>query len=494
MHYHIIGIAGAGMSAMAHILLDQGHTVSGSDLQVNQLTAALAARGAAIYSGHQPEHIAGAEAVLATAAAPPNHPEILAAQHAGMVVLRREDLWRIWSRQRTIIAVAGTHGKTTTTAMLAWVFTQAGQQPGFLIGGDSFNLGTNARWGDPAAPLIIEADEYSRAFLALTASVVVITNLEWDHPDIYPTAEEYAAAFAQFVIEAEGPIITCGDHDNHVVAEAARQVDLPLLRYGLGPENDYRALLEEPAENQDVNSTTFYVQRPKGLSYIVYDDNTALDTSHYQLGMPGLHNVRNALATIVVADIFGLQAGQVAAALRDFRGTARRFEQRGEADGVLVIDDYAHHPTEVRATLAAARRRYARRRIVAYLQPHTYSRTLALLEQWPQAFDDADIVLVGAIYASREAELEGAHKDLALQLVERIAAMHQAVSYVGELEAAATAALRTLRRGDVLLTMGAGDGCKVGDMVLAGLQAGHLDGGTYDCSDDEYDKNVRGEA
>jgi UDP-N-acetylmuramate--alanine ligase len=431
--------------------------------------------------------------VLATAAAPPNHPEILAAQDAGIRLLRREDLWRIWSQQRTIIAVAGTHGKTTTTAMLAWVFAQAGQQPGFLIGGDSFNLGTNARWGDPAAPLIIEADEYSRAFLALTASVAVITNVEWDHPDIYPTAQEYDEAFAAFVIEAEGPIITCGDHDTSVVAGAAQQVDLPLLRYGLAPANDYRALLEPPAENQDVNSTTFHLQRPKGLSYIVYDDNTALDSSQYQLGMPGLHNVRNALAAIVVADIFGLPAAQVAAALRDFRGTARRFEQRGEAEGVLVIDDYAHHPTEVRATLAAARRRYPRRRIVAYLQPHTYSRTRALLEQWPQAFDDADIVLVGAIYAAREIDHEGAHKDLALQLVECIAACHQAVSYVGELEAAATAALRTLHQDDVLLTMGAGDGCQVGDMVLAGLQAGHLDGGAYDCSDDEPDAPGQGE-
>lgn len=469
MHYHIVGIAGAGMSAMAHILLDQGHTISGSDLQSNRMTMALTERGATIYTGHDPAHIEGAEALLATAAVPPDHPEVEAARQADIPLLKRGDLWRDWSGERTTIAVAGTHGKTTTTALLAWVFSHAGRNPGFLIGGESYNLGMNARWGDPAAPLIIEADEYDRAFLALKPHVAIVTNVEWDHPDVYASAEEYYQAFASFTAEADGVVVACGDTDVGLWSREAEQIRLPIITYGLGTHNDYQAsvlYMQLPVR--------FHVHRAKKLPHLVHDKGGEYPADYdYQLNVPGTHNVRNALAVILVAEMFGLDAEVVAEALREFRGTARRFETKGEiapllgeTRGVTVVDDYAHHPAEVRATLEAARKHLGGRRTIVYVQPHTYSRTRALLNQWTTAFNDADVILVGAIYAARE-QREGSEVDeLTRQLVAGIAEHHHDVTYVGEPEQATTIIRHILRPGDVVLTLGAGDSNRVGEMLL----------------------------
>jgi len=198
MRYHIVGIAGAGMSAIAHVLLDQGHTIGGSDLQCNTLAGALAARGATIWLGHDAAHVAGADALVVTSAVTPDHPELRAARERGIPILKRTDLWREWSATRDVVAVAGTHGKTTTTAMIALALTRAGCDPGYLIGGEAPDLPRNARWGDPSAPLVIEADEYDRTFLALRPRMAVITNVEWDHVDIYASPEEYEAAFRAY--------------------------------------------------------------------------------------------------------------------------------------------------------------------------------------------------------------------------------------------------------------------------------------------------------
>ncbi len=448
---------------MAHILLDQGHTVSGSDQNTNRLTATLAQRGATIYAGHNATYVHGADALLASAAIPAEHIELAAARQANLPLLRRDNLWYEWSQQRTIIAVAGTHGKTTTTAMIAWVLQQAGRDPGFLVGSESPDLGTNARWGSPAAPLVIEADEYGRAFLALVPHVVVVTNVEWDHPDIYPTASDYIDTFAQFIDNSEGPIITCGDGGIGSWSRITRENSLPLLSYGLEEHNSYRAILSDAQK-----PTNFQVWRSKDAPTTVYNTgDTQLSPISYKLLIPGQHNIKNALAAIVVADMFGLEAEPVARALRTFRGTARRFEIKGEASGVTVVDDYAHHPTEVRATLAAARAHYGQRRIVAYVQPHTYSRTLALIDEWPAAFADADVVLVGAVYASRERDVDGTHARIGHRLTERIAAAHPNVSYVGGLDEASGHVQHVLQSGDVLLTLGAGDGDAVGAAVLA---------------------------
>lgn len=463
MHYHIIGIAGAGMSAIANILLDQGHRVSGSDLSANQLTAALAARGATTHVGHDPAYIAGADALVATSAVKGEHPELVAARARGIPILKRADLWRDWSQQRAVIAIAGTHGKTTTTAMIALILTHAGLNPGFLIGSASSDLGTNARWGAPAAPLVIEADEYDRAFLALTPSIAVITNMEWDHPDIYPTEAEYYAAFEQFAAQTSAVILRCGDSGTGTQRLTRADTHAQLLAYGLEEANDYRAVFVGDAQPTTTD----------GRVWSVISDRWSAVGGQFALSVPGLHNVCNALAAIGVAGRLGLDMRVVAEALRSFRGTARRFELKGEAGGVTVIDDYAHHPTEVRATLAAARARYNPRRIVAYVQPHTYSRTRALFDDWPEAFTNADVVLVGDIYGAREVGPEDDPRgNLAQQLTAGIRAaqargpMPPPVFYVGSVAEATTAALALLQPGDVFLTLGAGDGYRVGEEVL----------------------------
>jgi UDP-N-acetylmuramate--alanine ligase len=481
MNYHIVGIAGAGMSAIAHVLLDQGHTVSGSDLQRNALSDALAARGATIFTGHDAAHIAGAEALVVTSAVKRDHPELRAASERGIPVLKRADLWREWSSQRDVVAVAGTHGKTTTTAMIALVLTRAGRDPGYLIGGEAPDLPRNARWGDPQAPLVIEADEYDRTFLALTPRVALITNVEWDHVDIYRSPEEYDAAFGAFAgsVRSSQDLIICGDD-----AGALRVAERPdATQYGIDdavasdPVSCRRALLDWMAANarSDADGTTFDVWRYDRRSFATY----SLGPCRIQLS--GSHNIRNALAALAATSALGVAPEQTIAALAEYRGTRRRFELKGEAGGVTVIDDYAHHPTEVRATLAAARERYPGRRIVVYLQPHTYSRTAALLDTWAGAFGDpssspstssggasgqgADVVRIGEIYAAREGDTLGIDSATLARRLD-----HPDSREVGGMAHAVEELQALLQPGDVLLTLGAGDGYLVGEKILEKLR------------------------
>jgi UDP-N-acetylmuramate--alanine ligase len=465
MRYHIVGIAGAGMSGIAHVLLDQGHAVSGSDLQHNTLTDALAARGAAIARGHAAANIRGADALVVTSAAKADHPEIAAASAQGLPILKRADLWREWSAQRRVVAVAGTHGKTTTTAMIALALSEAGQQPGFVLGGEAPDLPRNAQWGNPQAPLVIEADEYDRTFLALAPYLAVITNVELDHVDIYPSAEEYNAAFRAFAHSVDDPrnLIVCGDDPGALAA-----ADQPAAtQYGIDdavandPVSCRRALLDWMAANvqSDERGTRFEIWQYDRRSYATRSLGQAL------IQLPGAHNVRNALAALAATARLGVAPGVVLEALGKYRGARRRFELKGEAGGITVIDDYAHHPTEVRSTLAAARSRYPGRRIVAYLQPHTYSRTAALLGDWASAFGDADVVAIGEIYAAREQNTLGID---AAQLAERID--HPNARAVGAIEQATAALSALLQPGDVLLTLGAGDGHRVGETILEKLK------------------------
>jgi UDP-N-acetylmuramate--alanine ligase len=536
MRYHIVGIAGAGMSAIAHMLLDQGHIVSGSDRQDNRLTEALRGRGAQIHLGHDAQYVAGAEVVIATSAVQQDHPELVAARTHGVDVLKRADVWRQWSAQRSIIAVAGTHGKTTTTAMISFMLLQAGIEAGFLIGAEFAQLGVNARWGDSSAPLVIEADEYDYTFLGLSPDIAVITNIEWDHPDIYPTAADYTAAFAQFAAqtrralvvseqvdtsEISRQIFACGSsptqphqpaeehgllphieglsaHPHREERPAADEGEVPdtarerpftslapgssvgyfhqsaatkratVVRYGFAPDNTYRVLpqSDEPSRSGKRSVSPGWT--------IAYGSATEEVQVVLHLAVPGKHNVANALAAVCVADVLGIDTGAAARSLGSFQGVARRFEHKGEVDGITVIDDYAHHPTEVRATLAAARLRYGRRRLVAYVQPHTFSRTQALLEQWSDALQEADIVFIGAIYASREAGQEmltqptnlAADEALAKVLIEKIAGTCHHVLYAGRVEDAPLLIQKHVQPGDVVLTMGAGDGFLVGERLL----------------------------
>lgn len=464
MRYHIVGIGGAGMSAVAHILLDQGHAVSGSDVRAGPATDALVARGATVHLGHDPAHGAGADAVLTTSAALPDHPELTAASARGAPVLKRADLWREWSREREVIAVAGTHGKTTTTAMIAMILQQAGRNPGFLIGGEVPDLGRSARWGDPRAPLVIEADEYDRAFLAIAPRVAVITNVEWDHVDIYPTPEAYDAAFRQFAASVADPrlLVLCGDDPG-----VGRAIPAPgATFYGVD-----ESIAGDPVSCRiaplDWTATGL---RPN-------TEGTTFDLWHYsrrtfarrllgphRIRLHGDHNVRNALAATAAAALLDVPPAAVVEALAAYRGAGRRFELKGEADGVTVVDDYAHHPSEVRATIQAARARYGDRRLVVYLQPHTYSRTRALLDEWAGAFEGADAVRIGAVYAARERDTLGVDDELVAASIR-----HPDALPVGDVPHAASEIAALLRPGDVLLTLGAGDSDQIGPAILHAL-------------------------
>lgn len=472
MHYHIVGIAGAGMSAIAQLLLDQGHTVSGSDLHTNRLTTTLVERGAVVHCGHDPSYIADADALLATSAVQADHPEVVAAQAKGIAVLKRVDIWRIWSQERFIIAVAGTHGKTTTTAMLALALVHMGIDAGFLIGAEFPQLGTHARWGDPQAPLVIEADEYDRTFLALSPDIAVVTYVEWDHPDCYATAEDYNDAFIQFLSNTHKHIVVSEQamHISNAMVWHRSQHQTPkthIVTYGLQNGLTYRA---QPSDDGNVHVY-------KHLSGGSGDTPTPSQVpfTSFSLAVPGMHNICNALAVVAVLDMLGLDCSIATQGLQHYRGVARRFEIKGEANGITVVDDYAHHPSEVVATLQAARSLYEKRRIVAYVQPHTFSRTQALLDAWPQALSHADVVLIGAIYASRESGRAfltepNPEEALALHLCACITDYGVAVTYVGTVEKAPAIVLPMLKAGDVLITMGAGDGFLVGERILQALR------------------------
>lgn len=468
MRYHIVGIGGAGMSAIAHILLDRGDCVSGSDANPSSAWAPLQARGVTIFLGHVASQIDGADVVLATSAVHSPHPELDAAQTKGIPVLRRHDLWAQWSHERRVIAVAGTHGKTTTSAMIAHALHVAGMNPGYLIGAEVPDLPHISCWGDPTAPLVIEADEYDRTFLALQPDIAVITTIEWDHVDIYASPTDYADAFVTFSNQIPDParVLVCGD-DAGVRSAITRA---GVRWYGIDAElaRDPVACSRTPldwaasAVHHDATSQSFQIWH--------YDRRSFAMRLHspVNISLAGLHNVKNAVAAYAAAVLAGAAPALVAQALATFRGARRRFEYKGAAAGVTVIDDYGHHPTEVAAVLAAARSRYPRQRIIAYVQPHTYSRTASLVSEWATAFVDADVVCIGDIYASRDQPVAGVD---AAWLVQHIT--HPQAQASGTIEQSAAFIADMARAGDVVITMSAGDGTQVGPRLLVLLEQPH---------------------
>ncbi len=454
-HFHLVGIGGIGLSAIAKVLLEEGHRVSGSDVRLSPITDALAAQGAAVHQGHRAENVGQADVVLVSSAIPDDNPEAAAARARGIPVVKRDWMLGRMMAGRFGIAVAGSHGKTTITAMIALVLTEAGLDPTFIVGGILQNLGTNARAGR-GEHFVVEADEYDRAFLGLRPRIAVVTNIEMDHPDCYPQMDDLLGAFREFLgrVPADGCIIGCGDEERvrEVLEAGSWKLEAELVTYGLGEWVDWRAVDVRPNELG-------------GSDFVALHEGKSV--GEFTLRIPGLHNVQNSLAVLAVAHRLGLDMADVGESLRSYRGVQRRFEVKGEAggkarDGVVVIDDYAHHPTQIRTTLRAARGRYPGRAIWAVFQPHTYSRTRALLDEFAASFADADHVVVTDIYAAREDD------DLGLSAADIVARMrHPDARYIPGLDEAAGHLLDHLKPGDVLLTLGAGDGYKVGEEVLA---------------------------
>ncbi len=459
-HIHLIGIGGTGLSAIARVLLESGYTVSGSDRLISPLAENLQAAGARIDRGHRAENVQGADLVIRSSAIPDDNPEVQAALAAGIPVLKRADFLSRLMADRLGIAVAGTHGKTTTTAMIAWTLSALGEDPTFIIGGVSSNLGSNAHAGSGRA-FVIEADEYDRMFLGLRYQAAVITSIEHDHPDCYPTEQDYYLAFQDFasLSPADGVLFICiDDRRAGQLLKDMRQKGKTALGYGILASSgmpDYTAVKLSPDEKGSFS-----------FEAVLHPGKTANEERRVQvhLQVPGEHNVRNALAALALADWLGLPMGKAAQALGEYSGTGRRFEVIGEAGGVTVISDYAHHPTEIRATLAAARARFAQHEIWAVWQPHTYSRTLALFDKFTKAFIDADHLLVTEVYPA----CEPVSANFSSRQV--VSAMsHKDVRYIRELTDVASYLLANLQKGDVLVVLSAGDADQVCVQVLAGL-------------------------
>jgi UDP-N-acetylmuramate--alanine ligase len=456
MHVHLVGIGGSGLSAIATLLIESGVVVSGSDSLASAMTDVLVKRGATVHIGHRAENVNGADVVLVSSAVHDDNPEVVAARAAGIPVKKRAEFLGEWMDGRTGICVAGTHGKSTTTALIAYMLLRASRDPSFIVGAVMTDLDANAHFGK-GEDFVVEADEYDGMFLGLKPKIAVITNVEHDHPDCYPTPESYMEAFTQFVnlLPADGVLIACRDDKGaKEVGLAAEAAGKRVAWYGLKNGAEWKA------ENIQANSAG-------GNDYVVTRNGATVGLARSRL--PGLHNVSNTVAAFAAVDALGIDFNICRTALADFQGLGRRFEVKGELNGVTVIDDYAHHPTEIRATLAAARRRYNGRPLWAMFQPHTFSRTRALLSEFAGAFSDADHVLVSDIYRSRETVDETVN---AKQIVVAMRSQfdHPDARYVPSFDDAVETLLAELQPGDVLLTLGAGDGNVVGEKVLEALE------------------------
>ena len=439
------------MSALATIALEKGMQVSGSDAQDSATVARLRAAGAAVHIGHKEEHIAGAGAVVVSTAIHGDNPELVAAQKRGLPILHRADVLAAFMLEQDGVGVAGAHGKTTTTSMLGLVFERCGADPTVIIGGDVDYLASNAKWGR-GRYLLAEADESDGSFLKLSPQMAVITNIENDHMDHYGTMENVLQAFVDFVarLPEEGKAVVCLDNAN--IRSILPRLNRQVVTYGLERSDaEYRAL----RIRMETGCTTFEVWHKEQC------------LGEVTLTVPGRHNVSNALASIIVALEAGLPFAGIAAALLEFRGAKRRFQTKYRDEHIWVVDDYAHHPTEVATTLVAARQTQPKR-LVCLFQPHRYSRTQLLYREFGAAFGEADVLVLTDVYAAGEAPIQGVNGELLFKAV--VPTKGQQVHYVQDKAALADFAMNQLQPGDLIMTMGAGDIWKVGEELAALLE------------------------
>ncbi|HSS44409.1 MAG TPA: UDP-N-acetylmuramate--L-alanine ligase [Thermoanaerobaculia bacterium] len=448
---HFVGAGGVGMSGLAEILLlSTPLEISGCDLAVSENTGRLTRLGAKIAYGHDPDHVRDTDLVVISSAVDESNPEVEAAKQRGIPVIRRAEMLAEIMRLKQGIAIAGTHGKTTTTSLTGLLLTEAGFDPTIVVGGQVRVLGTNARLGKGDF-LVAEADEYDRSFLKLTPVVAVVTNIEADHLDCYKDLADILDSFAVFAnrVPFYGAVVACLDDSG--VREILPRVKRRVVTYG-------------EAEESHLQARQIRLEA-SGTSFEVFEGGR-WSLGSVRLPLPGRHNVANAMAAIAVGRELSIPFPTIAQALSQFTGVVRRFEKKGERDGVLVVDDYAHHPTEISATLASARQVYPGRRLVALFQPHLYSRTRDFARAFGRALAGCDLALVTDIYPSRERPLAGVTGELVVSAAR--AEGQSNVVYLSEKKAVGAELEKRLRRGDVLLTLGAGDVVRFGESYLAG--------------------------
>jgi UDP-N-acetylmuramate--alanine ligase len=446
-HYYFIGIGGIGMSGLAHILLKRGYRISGSDPVSNKQTADLISLGATIYTEQKAEHICDdIDVVVTTSAIGKDNPEVKAANTKGLQVISRSVLLNEILSEHKAIAVTGTHGKTTTSSMMALALTEAGLDPTAILGAEVHTIQGNAKEGK-GEYTVAEVCEYERAFLDIYPYGAVITNIEADHLDCYLDIHDIIDAFSEFVthMKQDGFLVYMGDDNN--CQKVAKRAVCPTYSYGLTPDNQYRA--------QNIVTTDHHTV------FDVYKGGKSLTTC--TLGIPGNHNLLDALAVIAVADIIGADMERVVLALSKFTGANRRFQIKAEVAGITIIDDYAHHPTEIAATLAGARQFYPNSRIIAVFQPHQHSRTKLLLNDFSNSFDNADIVYMPEIYAVRDTEedIQAVSSKNVVELINK--KVPDKAKYFENFDTCLDEIQNLATSGDIIITIGAGPVYKIGD-------------------------------
>ncbi|OJH34212.1 UDP-N-acetylmuramate--L-alanine ligase [Cystobacter ferrugineus] len=441
-HVHFVGVGGIGMSGIAEVLLNLGYRVSGSDLKASDITRRLSQLGATLFEGHRAENLVHADVVVISSAVRKDNPEVVSARQRKIPVIPRAEMLAELMRLKYAVAVAGSHGKTTTTSMVATVLSAAGLDPTAVVGGKVNVLDSNAKLGKSEL-MVVEADESDGSFLHLHPSITIVTNIDPEHMDHYGTLDNLKDAFTSFCnrVPFYGLNVLCLDNPN--VQSLLPRMEKRFVTYGSSHMADYR-LEGVRLEGFSTRFEAYRRDEPLG---------------EFRVRMVGAHNALNALAVIAAAEEMDVPLDVVRGALAEFGGVQRRFTVRGEAGGVTIVDDYGHHPTEVQATLAGARRAFGRRLVVAF-QPHRYTRTHDLFTEFATSFNDADVLFVSSVYAAGEEPIPGATADA---LVEAIQAHgHRDVTFVEKRTDLARALLPRLREGDLVVTLGAGDITQVG--------------------------------
>ncbi|MCD7975247.1 MAG: UDP-N-acetylmuramate--L-alanine ligase [Phascolarctobacterium sp.] len=448
---HFIGIGGSGMSAIAYVLLKRGYNVSGSDLNCGHISAQLAENGAMIYMGHDACQVDGAEVVVISTAIHEDNPELLEARRKKLLVLHRSDVLADILNKTECIAVSGAHGKTTTSAMISCIAVEGGVDPTVIIGGDVSSLGGNARNGRGSF-VIAEADESDGSFLKFKANLVVVTNIENDHMDYYETEENIYLAFKQFLsnLKPNGKAILC--IDNSKVRCLAREIEKDVITYGMDDSDaDYTA--------RDIRYSI------DGTTYKLYHNNEFV--ADIRIIVPGRHNVLNSAGAFAAAREMGISIEDILCALSKFTGAKRRFETKGKSHGVWVVDDYAHHPTEIKATLKAARQ-VKPERLLCVFQPHRYTRTKLLFEEFCQCFTDCDELIITDIYPAGEKPLPGISSAVLAESIKKLTG--QKVEYIPQLHRVEEYLEKVVLNGDLIVTIGAGNVFKVGEELIKELE------------------------
>jgi UDP-N-acetylmuramate--alanine ligase len=452
---HFVGIGGIGMSGIAEVLLNLGYKVSGSDLKASAVTERLASLGAITFEGHRAENILGAEVVVASSAISPENPEIGQARALHIPVIQRAEMLAELMRLKYGIAIAGMHGKTTTTSMVAAVLAGGGLDPTVVVGGRVDALGSNARLGK-SHYLVAEADESDRSFLKLSPILAVITNIDREHMDCYRNMRDVKRAFLDFMdrVPFYGMVVVCNDDPQ--LRRLLPQVRRRTVSYGTRRGSDFHIRVDEPVRIDGE-------ERPLSRFHVTYRGS---DLGEFRLHVPGVHNILNATAAIAVGIGLDMTADQIRATLETFRGVDRRFQLRGKVAGVSVIDDYGHHPTEIRATLAAARQ-CGYKKIHVIFQPHRYTRTRDLMDEFATAFRDADSLRVLDIYAASEPPIEGTTAEALVTHIREVSG--QEAVYAPSFSEAVNGVTSIAQEGDMVLTLGAGNVSQLGALVLEKL-------------------------